>query len=43
MWSYEASRGMTNGDPVGWIFLSHPQMLDFFSCSSLNTVLLYVL
>ena len=24
VWLYEACRVMTNGDPEGWIFLSHP-------------------
>ena len=24
VWHHEACRVMTNGDPEGWIFLSHP-------------------
>ena len=36
-WHHEACRVMTNVDPEGHIFLSHPHMnMGFFSCSPLN-------
>ena len=40
---HEACRVMTNGDCEGQIFPSQPhKIMDSFSCSSLNTVFLYL-
>ena len=36
VWHHKPCRVMANGDPEGWIFLSHPGFyptLDSFSCS----------
>ena len=37
VWHHEACRVMTNGDPEGWIFLSHPYTNNgFFFLLTIN-------
>ena len=42
VWHYEACRVMTNGDPEGWIFLSHPHTNNgFFFLLTTKHLILY--
>ena len=43
VWHHEACRVMTNGDPEGRIFLSHPHTnIGLFSCSPLFYIYIYL-